>query len=93
MKFNEIISYIGNIFTYMIAFVQSNEIIQWIELILSIIVSVVLLAYRLWRWWTEANKDGKITKDEIKDGIDIIVDGVEDIKKKGEKKDDNSRKD
>ena len=39
-------------------------------------------------WWKNAKKDGKITKDEIKDGVDIIVGGVEDIKDKLEDKED-----
>ena len=87
MKLNELISYIGNVFTYMIAFASQNETLQWIELVISIIVSLVLLAYRLWRWYNEAKKDGKITKEELKEGIDILSEGIEDIKKKGDKKD------
>ena len=87
MKLNEIISYIGNAITYIIAFASQNETLQWIELVLSIIVSLVLLAYRLWRWYNEAKKDGKITKEELKEGIDILSEGIEDIKKKGDKKD------
>ena len=93
MKPNEIISYVFNGAVYLIAIAQTNEIFQIVELIFAIITSVLLLLYRLWKWYNEAKKDGKITRDELKEGIDIIVDGVEDIKKKGDKKDDNSRKD
>ena len=78
-------NYIAEIFngmTYVLVVLQTNETFQLVELIISIAVSVVLLAYRIWKWWKEANKDGKITKEEIKDGIDIIVDGVEDIQDK-----------
>ena len=93
MKPNEIISILLNAFTYVLALAQVNETFQLVELILAVITSVILLAYRLWKWWKDASEDGKITKEELKKGIDIIVDGVEDIKKKGDKKDDNSRKD
>lgn len=93
MKPNEIISYIANGVTYVVALSQTNEIFQIVELVFAILTSVILLLYRLWKWYNEAKKDGKITREEIKDGIDIIVDGVDDIKKKGDKKDDNSRKD
>ena len=93
MKPNEIISYIANGLTYVVALSQTNEVFQIVELVFAILTSVILLLYRLWKWYNEAKKDGKITKEEIKDGIDIIVDGVDDIKKKGDRKDDNSRKD
>ena len=93
MKPNEIISYVANGLTYVVALSQTNEVFQIVELVFAILTSVILLLYRLWKWYNEAKKDGKITKDEIKDGINIIVDGVDDIKKKGDRKDDNSRKD
>ena len=93
MKTNEIISFVANGLTYVVALSQTNEVFQIVELVFAILTSVILLLYRLWKWYNEAKKDGKITKEEIKDGIDIIVDGVDDIKKKGDRKDDNSRKD
>ena len=93
MKPNEIISYIANGLTYVVALSQTNEVFQIVELVFAILTSVILLLYRLWKWYNEAKKDGKITKEEIKDGINIIVNGVDDIKKKGDRKDDNSRKD
>ena len=86
MKTGEGIAIGGNALTYILTIVQSNPIFQYIELAFSIAVSVVLLAYRLWKWWKEAKKDGKITKEEIQDGIDTFMDGVEDIKDKTKKK-------
>ena len=55
---------------------------QVIEFSFAILTSIVLLLYRLWVWYKDAKADGKITKEEIKEGIDIIANGVEDIKKK-----------
>lgn len=93
MKYDEIATAGGNAFTYILASIQNNQIMQTIELILAIITSVVILAYRIWKWWKEAKKDGKITKEEIKDGVDIIMGGINDIKdkKKGEKKDEDNK--
>lgn len=93
MKYDEIATAGGNVFTYILASIQSNQIMQTIELILAITTSVVILVYRIWKWWKEAKKDGKITKEEIKDGVDIIMGGINDIKdkKKGEKKDEDNQ--
>lgn len=72
----------GNALLYVLTIAQSNGTFQIIELVMSILVSVIILAYRLWKWWKEAKKDGKITKEEIEEGVDIIADGVDEIKDK-----------
>ena len=69
---------------------QTNEILQAISLILTIIGTIITIIMALLNWWKKAKKDGKIDKEEIKDGIDIIMGGVKDIQDitedKGEKK-------
>lgn len=70
--------------TYVVAVAQTNEVFQWIELGFSILTSVVLIAYRLWKWYKSAKADGKITKDELKEGIKIVINDED--KKEGEKK-------
>ncbi len=65
--------------TYVVALLQANETFQLIELILSITTSCVLIAYRLWKWYKTAKADGKITKDEIEEGAQIIIEGKEEI--------------
>ena len=67
---------------------QTNEILQTISIVLTIIGSLITIGMAVINWWKNAKKDGKITKDEIKDGVDIIVGGVEDIKDKLEDKED-----
>ena len=67
---------------------QTNEVLQTISIVLTIIGSLITIGMAIINWWKNAKKDGKITKDEIKDGIDIIVGGVEDIKDKLEDKED-----
>ena len=87
------IAEIINAFTYAIAFMQANETFQIIELALSIATSAVLIAYRLWKWYKAAKADGKITRDEISEGVEIVIEGKEEIAdkmkaKKGEEKKD-----
>lgn len=87
------IAEILNAFTYVIAFLQANEVFQIIELCLSVATSVVLIGYRLWKWYKAAKADGKITRDEISDGVEILIEGKEEIAdkmkaKKGEEKKD-----
>ena len=76
-----------NAIQYALATIQDNPIWQGIQLGLSILTSVVLIAYRLWRWHNEATKDGKISKEEIEEGAKIISDGLEDINGKVNGKD------
>ena len=84
----------GNGVLYVLAYFQSNEVFQIIELISSIVLTVLLVSYRLWKWYKEAKQDGKISKDEIDKGIEILGEGLEELeKKKGDdKKDDRNWK-
>ena len=68
-----------NLIQYALATIQDNPIWQGIQLGLSILTSIVLIAYRLWKWHKEATKDGKITKEEAEEGFKIVNDGLEDI--------------
>lgn len=61
----EIGSIAGNVVTYVLAAVQQNEILQIIEFVLSAVLTLVILVYRVWHWYQEAKKDGKIDKEEI----------------------------
>lgn len=80
----EIGSTIGNVFTYVLAAVQQNEVLQIIEFVLSALLTLVIVAYRVWNWYKEAKKDGKIDEKEIDELGKIIEDTKkesEDIKK------------
>lgn len=81
----------GNVLQYLLTSIQTNEIFQIVEMVLAIITSIILLIYRIWHWVKETKEDGKITQEEIEEGLDILSSGVEDIKdsiKKGDKKND-----
>ena len=71
---------------------QTNELLQTISLIITILGAIIsMIVLPLLTWYKNAKKDGKITKDEIKEGIDTLQEGIEgvkdslDDKKKGDK--------
>lgn len=71
---------------------QTNELLQTISLIITIIGGVItFIVVPLLTWYNKAKADGKITKDEINEGIDIATNGVKtlDDKLKGKDKEDN----
>ena len=71
-----------NVCQYAFIAIQTDWVFQWIQLALAIACSLVLLAYRLWKWYKEAKADGKITGDEIKEGINIAIEGGKEIQEK-----------
>lgn len=62
---------------------QTNEILEMISLIITIIGAFIsFIVVPLINWYKHSKKDGKITIDEIKIGANIIKDGVEKIEEK-----------
>lgn len=60
---------------------QTNDILQTISLVITIIGGLItFIIVPLVTWYKNAKKDGKIDKDELKDGVDIIVEGSEKLK-------------
>ena len=60
---------------------QTNELLQTISLVITIIGGLItFIIIPLITWYKKSKEDGKITKDEIKEGIDIVVKGGEEIK-------------
>ena len=59
---------------------QPNEVWQYIQMGITIIAGIISIILGLRAWWKDAKKDGKIDKEEIKDGIDIIMGGGKEIK-------------
>ena len=63
---------------------QTNQTLQTISLIITIIGAIITyLVIPLISWYTKSKKDGKITPEEIKEGLDVIQNGVEHITEKG----------
>lgn len=72
MDLKELGSVAGNGVGYVLAAIQQNEILQIIEFVLSALLTIIILIYRVWHWVKEARKDGKITDDEIEELGQII---------------------
>lgn len=72
---------------------QTNEILQTISLILTILGALVsFVIVPLLNWYRSAKKDGKITPEEIQEGAETLQEGVEKVqeqigKKKGKPED------
>ena len=67
---------------------QTNEILQTISLIVTIVGAIIsMIVVPLISWWQKAKKDGKITEEEIQEGIGIISDGLDSLKDKKDKED------
>lgn len=75
----------GNGIMYVLTVTQTKEVFELISLILSIAISVLIIVSKLVTWIKKSSADGKITSEEIKDAIDIVNDGVDDIKNKIDK--------
>ncbi len=71
--------------------IQPDVVFQYIQMGLTILATLITIILGLRAWWKDAKKDGKITKDEVKEGLDIATKGIEEIKntlddkKKGDK--------
>lgn len=62
---------------------QTNEILQTISLVITIIGGIItFIVVPLYNWYKKSKADGKITSEEIKEGIDTLADGVEKVKDK-----------
>lgn len=70
---------------------QADQVLYYIQLVISILCGLFTLLTMLTNWYHKAKQDGKITKEEIKEGLDIAHDEInniiENIKDKGEDKD------
>ena len=78
MKHN-FLDWIGCCAGVILTAVQTNQIFQTISLILTCIATLMTIGYNIYRWYKKATEDKKITPEEIKEGIDIINDGIDKI--------------
>ena len=75
----------GNGIMYVLSVTQTKEVFELISLILSIAISVLIVVSKLVTWIKKSTADGKITSEELKDAVDIVSNGVNDIKNKIDK--------
>ena len=70
----------GNGLQYLISVTQIEEWARIFGLVLSIVISILIIVDKCITWYKKAKADGKIDEDEIKEVVDIVKEGVEDIK-------------
>lgn len=57
--------------------IQTNEVLQIISLILTILGTLItFIVLPLLNWYIKAKKDGKITIDEVKEGVETLQEGI-----------------
>lgn len=74
---------------------QTNETLETISLIITIIGAIIsFVVVPLLNWYRNAKKDGKIDRDEIADAADVLSEGIgktaDEIRKAEEKKGKNN---
>ena len=55
---------------------ELNIILQFIVLCVGLITGVIGLINLFSQWWKKAKADGKLTKEEIEEGVDILNQGI-----------------
>ena len=70
---------IGNSSQYVLTAIQTNEVLQIVELVISILTTLFILGLNILTWWKKAKKDGKIDEEEIEELKNIVEDGKEKI--------------
>ena len=57
---------------------QTNEVLQTISLIITIIGAIIsMIVVPVLSWYSKAKADGKITPEELKEGAEVLKDGLE----------------
>ena len=59
--------------------IQPNQVLQYVQLAITIIAGLISIILGLRAWWKDAKKDGKIDKDEVEDAINIVMGGAKEI--------------
>ena len=81
-------NYIANGVGIIFSAIQSNEILSWISWSITLLATLLSIAFTLYRWYKKATEDGKIDKKEIEELGDIVEDATQQIKEKTDGKED-----
>ena len=90
MKIKGYMNHVSTSASWVFTIIQTNEMLQCICFIMSIIATAFTIAYTVWKWYNNAKKDGKITMDEVKDLKNKLDDEIEDFYKNLPKKEDKN---
>lgn len=73
---------IGTILSATGTAMQTSEVLQIISLVVTIIGAIIsMIVVPLVTWYQKAKKDGKITAEEINEGVKTLQEGIDDTQK------------
>jgi len=81
MKNNFNIGFITTPLSMVLVTLQSNQLFQIIQIILTCITLLITAVYSLWKWYKEAAKDKKLDAEELKELGNIVDNLNKDINK------------
>ncbi len=85
MKSNDLLTWTGSVIGTITTALQTDEVLRYVQLILTILSTLFAIAFTIYKWHKKANEDGKITKEEVKELGDDLTEILGDKEK--EKKD------
>ena len=78
MKKEMIVGAVGSVLSTASAIGETKEVLELIYIILAILGALLTFVIMpLIHWYEKAKKDGKITAEEVKDGINIAAQGID----------------
>ena len=61
--------------------IQVDEVLKYVSLGITILGGIIsMIIIPILNWYKEAKRDGKITKEEIEEGVKIASEGVNEVK-------------
>ena len=63
--------------------IQTNEVLSIVSWCITILATLLSIAFNIYRWYRKASEDGKITKEEVDELIDGVSKDIEEVKKNG----------
>ena len=90
MKINKTLGGIfGTILSSMGMVISAEQLDHIVSIICSVVGAIIVILTSviipLAKWYKKAKADGKITKDEIQEGVDIVKNGIDELKDKSGK--------
>lgn len=67
--------------------IQVDEVLKYVSLAITIIGGIIsMIIIPILNWYKKSKEDGKISKEELEEGIKIISDGIDSVKDKTQDK-------
>ena len=90
MKINKTLGGIfGTILSSMGMVISAEQLDHIVSIICSVVGAIIVILTSviipLAKWYKKAKADGKITKDEVQEGVDIVKNGIDELKDKSGK--------